>query len=138
MTEPAVPEEGFKVIDRRRRDAEPEPSPRPAKTDITPQAPEPVPPTGPARTVGSETLRAPDLASLFLMLASSAVVHLGEAADPMTRGVRKDLGQAQYIVDLLLLLREKTEGNRTPEETQLLTEMLRDLQMRFVRAVNQP
>ena len=56
----------------------------------------------------------------------------------MTRGVRKDLGQAQYLIDLLLLLREKTEGNRTPEETRLLSEVLHDLQVRFFRDVNQP
>jgi hypothetical protein len=67
------------------------------------------------------------------MLASSALVHLGEVPDPTTRKVQRDLAQARYTIDLLILLREKTEGNRTPEETQLLTEIISDLQMRFVR-----
>lgn len=138
MAEPDSPEEGFKVVDRRLRDAESEPPPRPQKIETDPQAPEPVPSAEPAGAVGSETPEAPDLTSLFLMLASSALVHLGEAADPMTRGVRKDLGQAQYVIDLLVLLREKTEGTRTPEETRLLSEILSDLQMRFFHAVNKP
>lgn len=138
MEESDSPGEGFKVVDRRRRDAEPDPAPRPPKVDIPPRAPEPIPPAEPAGAAAWDTPEAPDLTSLFLMLASSALVHLGEAADPATREMRKDLGQAQYAIDLLLLLREKTEGNRTQEETRLLSEILHDLQMRFLRAVNQP
>ena len=133
MVEPDSQDEGFKVVDRRLREGESEPPPRP-KASETPRGPEPVPPAEPAGAVAPET---PDLTALFLMLASSALVHLGEAADPMARGVRKDLGQAQYVIDLLLLLREKTEGNRTEEETRLLSEILHDLQVRFFRAVNQ-
>ena len=135
MAEPDSQDEGFKVVDRRRREDGPELPPRPKTIEPPPRAPEPAPPAEPAGAVAPET---PDLTSLFLMLASSALVHLGEAADPMTRGVRKDLGQAQYVIDLLLLLREKTEGNRTEEETRLLSEVLHDLQVRFFRAVNQP
>lgn len=71
------------------------------------------------------------------MLASSVLIHLGEVADPVTQEVRKELGQARYTIDLLMVLREKTEGHRTPQETQLLEEMLHDLQVRFVRAINQ-
>lgn len=126
MTDPDSSEQGFRVIDRRGRGAEPEPSP--------PQRQELVPPIESVGDLAPETQGAPELASLFLMLASSALVHLGEAADPMTQEVRRDLGQAQYTIDLLILLKEKTEGNRTPEETRLLGEVLRDLQMRFVRA----
>ena len=37
-------------------------------------------------------------------------------------------------IDLLALLRVKTEGNRTDQESHLLEEMLYDLQLRFVRA----
>jgi hypothetical protein len=69
------------------------------------------------------------------MLASSALVHLGEAEDPVTGESHRDLAQAKYTIDLLLLLREKTEGNRNPEESQLLEGILYDLQMRFVQDV---
>jgi hypothetical protein len=134
MMDPDSPEEGFRVVDRRGRATEPESSP-PQRIDAPPRRRDAVPPTESAGAVIPETPGAPELAALFLMLASSALVHLG--ADPMKQEIRKDLGQAQYTIDLLILLREKTEGNRTPEETQLIGEILRDLQMRFVRAINE-
>jgi len=36
--------------------------------------------------------------------------------------------------DLLILLREKTEGNRSHEENRILEEVLYDLQLRYVHA----
>lgn len=68
------------------------------------------------------------------MLASSAAMAMGDAPDPMTGQVHRDLPQAAELVDLLVLLREKTEGNRSPEETQILDEILYDLQLRYVAA----
>jgi hypothetical protein len=133
MSDPDSLEEGFKVVDRRGRGVEPASPPR---SDPQPREPDPAGRAESAEAVVPETPGAPELASLFLMLASSALVHLGEAADPVTQEIRKDLIQAQYTIDLLILLRDKTEGNRNPEETQLIAEILRDLQMRFVRAVN--
>lgn len=131
MTDPDSPETGFRVVDRRGKGTEP------AGKSVSPS-----PRQGPgtaaesAGTAAPETPRA-ELAALFLMLASSVLIHLGEVADPVTQEVRKELGQARYTIDLLMVLREKTEGHRTPQETQLLEEMLHDLQVRFVRAINQ-
>ena len=68
------------------------------------------------------------------MLASSALVNLGEAANPETGERVLDLEQAKEAIDLLSLLRAKTEGNRTDQESHLLEEMLYDLHLRFVRA----
>jgi hypothetical protein len=68
------------------------------------------------------------------MLASSALVNLGEAADPTTGERVLDLEQAKEAIDLLALLRIKTNGNRTEQESHLLEEMLYDLQLRFVNA----
>jgi len=69
-----------------------------------------------------------------MMLASSAVVAMGAAADPLTGQTRRDLEQATEIIDLLILLREKTEGNRTSEETRILEQLIYDLQLRYVSA----
>ena len=127
-------DETFKVTDRRRRDetdesptapASPDPvapAPRAAAAGSASQGPAPVPQGG------------PDLQGLFIMLASSALVNLGEAADPETGERVLDLEQAKEAIDLLSLLRVKTEGNRTDQESHILEEMLYDLQLRFVRA----
>lgn len=72
------------------------------------------------------------------MLASSALVNLGEAADPATGERVLDLEQAKEAIDLLALLRIKTNGNRTEQESHLLEEMLYDLQLRFVNAARSP
>src|SRR5437870_9827049 len=120
---PSEPEDVFKVTGRRRRVDEDEPS-RPAPAD--PEPPQIAPPEpGPT---GERSL-----AGLFMMLASSAVVALGEAPDPLTGQRQMDLAQAADAIDLLVLLREKTEGNRSDEESQVLEELIYDLQLRYVR-----
>ena len=133
-------EESFKVTDRRGREQDGEPSgPDLGSTAASPTAPGRA--AADPGSVGQETGEPPasaqgsiDLQGLFVMFASSALIALGEAPDPM-RGERSvDLDQAREAIDILLLLREKTEGNRTEQESQLLEEILYDVQMRFVRA----
>jgi hypothetical protein len=68
------------------------------------------------------------------MLYSEALMHLGQVPDPMTGQPHQDLEQAQFTIDLLGMLREKTEGNRTPQESAVLEEILANLRMAFVRA----
>jgi len=128
-------DESFKVTDRRGRPRE-ETDP-PGEPPETTQAPSTasssrggdIPPAGP----GSTESHAPDLQDLFVMFASSALISMGEAADPSTGQRTVDLDQARHAIDLLVLLRDKTSGNRTDEESRLLEHMLYDLQMRFVR-----
>jgi hypothetical protein len=121
------PEDVFKVTDRRRRSDEDRPAPA-AAPRVSETDPGHV--TSPSRGgVGERSL-----AGLFMMLASSAVVALGDAPDPMTGQRQIDLAQAADAIDLLILLREKTEGNRSPEESRILEEILYDLQLRYVHA----
>lgn len=68
-----------------------------------------------------------------MMLASFALAALEGVRDPASSQVHRDPRQAAEIIDTLMLLRERTEGRRTPEETQALDEILYDLQLRYVR-----
>ena len=77
--------------------------------------------------------RGPDLQNFFVMFASSALINLGDAADPSTGERHVDLDQARDAIDMLALLRDKTAGNRTAEEDRLLEQIMYDLEMRFVR-----
>ena len=78
------------------------------------------------------------LAGLFVMLGTEAVIALGEAPDPGTGQRQRELPHAAGIIDLLTLLREKTEGNRSTEETQVLDDLIYDLQLRYVNAAKSP
>ena len=62
-------------------------------------------------------------------MAISVVVHA-----VLISGAIYGTLQAKEAIDLLALLRIKTNGNRTDQESHLLEEMLYDLQLRFVNA----
>jgi hypothetical protein len=44
---------------------------------------------------------------------------------------------AKQTIDILGILREKTAGNLTKEEESLLTNLLYDLRMRYVKEIEQ-
>lgn len=75
----------------------------------------------------------PTTFSGFLVsLASSAMVHLGEVADPSTGSTSVDLPMARHTVDLLGVLQEKTQGNLDDDETKLLDALIYELRMKYV------
>jgi hypothetical protein len=68
-------------------------------------------------------------------LASNAAVHFGDIPDPMTNERRPvDLDAAEQLIEILAMLEDKTRGNLTAEERQLLEQLLYELRMRFVEA----
>ena len=68
-------------------------------------------------------------------LASNVAVHFGDVPDPMTNQTRPpDLDAAAQLIDVLTMLEEKTRGNLTAEERQLLDQILFEVRMRFVEA----
>lgn len=66
-------------------------------------------------------------------LASAALIHLGESPDPATGRSETNLPLARESIELLALLRRKTEGNLTAEEQKVFDELLADVRMRYVR-----
>ena len=134
----AAPGDEFKVTDRRRRAEADEPEPRAPEAQPGPAESSfgqpPAPESGPERRRRPPSAGERSLEELFLMLGSSAVVALGEAPDPGTGQVRRDPAAAADVIDLLLLLREKTQGNRSERETQIIEGLIYDLQLRYVAA----
>jgi hypothetical protein len=61
-------------------------------------------------------------------------MHLGELERPGGPVAKKDLPMAKHTIDILAMLHQKTRGNLTPEEQQLLQGLLTDLRLRFVEA----
>ena len=77
-------------------------------------------------------------AGFIISLATTAAIHFGDIEDPVTgqRG-EANLVAAQQKIDLIALLQEKTKGNLSPEETQLVDDLLYELRLRFVQAQQQ-
>lgn len=75
-----------------------------------------------------------DFATFLLSLSTSALVHLGDVADPHSgQEIPPDLPLAKQTIDIIRLLKEKTKGNLTREEQDLIEHILYDLQMRYVQ-----
>lgn len=64
--------------------------------------------------------------------AVQTLVHLGRMSNPVTNATSVDLPNAKYSIDILSILQEKTKGNLTPEESEYLSNLLRDLRMEYV------
>ncbi len=73
-----------------------------------------------------------DFSSFLLSLATSALIHLGEEADPGTGKKTVELSNARQAIDLVSMLEEKTQGNLTREEENLVRRLLYTLRMKYV------
>lgn len=74
-----------------------------------------------------------NFASLVLFLTTIASQHLGVVKNPLTDKVEKNLELAKYTIDSLDVLRDKTKGNLTKEEEELLESMISNLKLIYVR-----
>ena len=77
-----------------------------------------------------------DTAKLFQlvhMFQRSALLHMGYIPDQ--NGNRYfDMAEAKEGIDLLRVLQNKTKGNLTDKETQLLRSVISELQLQFMKA----
>jgi len=68
-----------------------------------------------------------------LSLASTAAIHFGDMPDPVTgQRAEVNLDGAAQMIEILALLDQKTRGNLTAEERQILEQVLYELRLRFV------
>jgi hypothetical protein len=73
--------------------------------------------------------------AFVLSLASTAAIHFGDLPDPASgEPSTPNLDGAAQMIEILTLLENKTRGNLTPEERQVLEQVLYELRMRFVEA----
>ncbi|HMA67631.1 MAG TPA: DUF1844 domain-containing protein [Desulfosalsimonadaceae bacterium] len=84
---------------------------------------------------GDPSVSLPEISfSTFIMsLNSSALVHLGLEADPSTGKQAANLPFAKQTIDILAMLEEKTSGNLSNDEQRLLTNILYELRLMYVK-----
>jgi len=77
---------------------------------------------------------------LFIQLVyifySSAMVAMGKLKNPATDKIERDLEQAKQSIDLLEMIRDKTNGNLSSELQRTLDGFLTELRLNFVDEKN--
>ncbi len=71
-------------------------------------------------------------------LIFQAMIFLGEVPNPMNENtIEKNPQQAKFLIDTLILLRDKTKGNLTAQEDNILNSSIYELQMKYVECMKQ-
>jgi hypothetical protein len=74
--------------------------------------------------------------ALFMQLAitfqAAAWQQMGKIKNPVTDKIERNLDQARYSIDMLEMLRAKTKGNLSDDETKFLGHVISELQLNFV------
>jgi hypothetical protein len=75
--------------------------------------------------------------AFVLSLASTAAIHFGDLPDPISgERAESNLEGATQMIEILALLEQKTRGNLTAEEREVLNQVLYELRMRFVEVTS--
>jgi hypothetical protein len=74
-----------------------------------------------------------DFMTFIMSLNASAMVHLGIIEDPVSGKKDKNLSLGKQTIDMLGMLEEKTRGNLTKDEENMLKNILYDLRIIYVK-----
>ncbi|MDZ7271605.1 MAG: DUF1844 domain-containing protein [candidate division KSB1 bacterium] len=70
--------------------------------------------------------------NLVMMFHTAAMQHMGKLKNPLTDKIERDLLQAQMSIDMLDMLKAKTKGNLSDEETRFLDRVISELKLNYV------
>jgi hypothetical protein len=73
---------------------------------------------------------------LLTTLATEALVALGQVPHPATGKIEVHRNQAKFLIDTVDILKQKTAGNLTTSEQQVLDSLLHQLRMVFVQTAS--
>ena len=73
-----------------------------------------------------------EFSSLILPFYTQALIKLGLARDPISDTMTENLELVKRLIDLLALLKKRTEGNLEPEEGRLLVSCIHQLRMAYM------
>jgi len=73
-----------------------------------------------------------DFPSYILSYYTQGLVLLGEVPNPYTNKKEEDLEAARHTVDILGMLKDKTRGNLSAEEAQLLDSVLYEVRLKYM------
>jgi hypothetical protein len=73
--------------------------------------------------------------SLVQSLGYQALMNLGDIPNPMTQQTELNPEGAKEAIDLLIALRDKTQGNLSDDEKKMLETLITQLQLKFSQSV---
>jgi hypothetical protein len=76
--------------------------------------------------------------NFVLSLSTTAMYHFGDFPDPISQKAQRNLAAAKQTIDILGMLRSKTEGNLDDNEKSLMDGLLFELRMRYVKEKDRP
>lgn len=79
-----------------------------------------------------------NFSNFVLSLSTTVMFHFGDFPDPATKKAEKNLVAAKQTIDILGMLKEKTEGNLNADEKSILDAVLFELRMRYVKEKDKP
>jgi len=93
-----------------------------------------------AEQAGERDLPPADVLGIVQILATQALLYMGAFPDPQTGRAMVAMDLAKFHVDLLGVLEEKTKGNLTEQEQEVVSQTAHELRLQYVevnKAVNQ-
>lgn len=72
----------------------------------------------------------------IISLYSSVLATLGEITDPSMGKIEKNPAQAKELIDIIKMLREKTKGNLSEDEQNVIDEIIYQSEMIYVKNVS--
>lgn len=119
-----------------RKDESPQPEVKPIETKEEPdgrppkrESPEPS---------REESFPEVNFVNFVLSLSTTAMYHFGDFPDPVSQKAERNLAAAKQTIDILGLLRSKTEGNLDDNEKSLMDGILFELRMRYIKEKDRP
>ena len=73
----------------------------------------------------------PDFSLFISSLSMQALILLGEIDSPFTHKKEINLDQAKYVIDTIVMLKDKTQGSLTKEELSFMDNILYELRMKY-------
>lgn len=130
-------EPGFRVTDKRGFQEEgASGSPEPSEKTETKPAGESFSGKNEKSEKDSSSMPPIDFPSYILSYYTQGLVLLGEVPNPYTNKKEEDVEAARHTIDILSMLEQKTKGNLSNEEQQLLEGVMYELRMKFMAKTN--
>lgn len=87
---------------------------------------------------GKKALQEMLFVHLIAMFQAAAMQQMGKLPNPMTQKIERDLEQSKLSIDILDMLKEKTNGNLSGTEQDFLDKILFELHMNYVDESGKP